>query len=144
VSMRAVAVGGFPSVRARRVVGGGVVPIDIKAQRLQKLVAMLERWAIWCESYRVNLGFPRSAVVLATGGSDMVRSSEQSDREERRQCEVVDAVVGDLPPACRAAVNQRYGLAPQAVRFNRVSEVEVLQHAHDMLMVALSKKGIDI
>jgi hypothetical protein len=131
-------------VMVRRVDAVGVRPSSVE-ERLPRLIHLLERWALWSESFRMRLGYPSNSPGLSSGEGFGVRAESQADRIELNNCTLVDTAVGDLPPAQRAAINKRYGLAHAGVfRFPRDNYATLLDDAHEMLLKSLPRKGVDI
>jgi hypothetical protein len=142
-AVRSMAAVGVPGPRAQRVVGVVRVNADDAQCRLDRLYALLEDWARWCGGFKPHLGYPRRVPGVVSGLSDMARGEDQRGRHECQRLGLVDAAVDDLPPMHRAAINQRYGVAA-VFRFPRGNYVELLAEAHELLIVLLAKKTIDI
>ncbi|MFT4171770.1 MAG: hypothetical protein QM639_04370 [Rhodocyclaceae bacterium] len=128
-------------------VAGDVVCIDLERLALERLVrlqVLLEDWAVWCEGFQEDLGYRRRVAGMVSGGSDTQRSEDNESAYVGRRCELVDAAIDDLPPAQRIAIHVRYGLMASVVRYPRDNHVQLLDEAHQALIRALRRKGVDI
>lgn len=107
--------------------------------RVEALVGLLEDWARWQRGYRMKLGFPTRSAVVANGAStDFESMCEASDADVMG---AIDAAVDDLPPAHRAAVMRRYGVAA-VFRFPRDNYESCLVAAHEALLDVLPRRGV--
>ena len=123
-----------------------VVRVDISRsveQQLDALRCMLEDWAQWQGGYRMRLGYPTRSISAGGGGSVECRHDDLYASADSAQFEAIDAAVDDLQPAQRAAIYRRYGIAA-VFRFPRDNYAACLDQAHDALMRALPRKGVDI
>lgn len=112
-------------------------------ERLERLCFMLEDWAQWQQGYRMKLGYPTRS--LSGGGCRAVETSYEDlyASVDNAMFEAIEAAVDDLPPAQRAAVCRRYGIAA-VYRFPRDNYAEQLDLAHDALIRTLPRRGVDI
>jgi hypothetical protein len=130
-------------VMVRRADAVGVPSMSID-ERMPHLVHLLERWSVWCEAFRVNLGYRRRVPGLISGDSHEARQADQADANANRISELVDTAVGDLPDDQRLAINLRYGMMASVVRSPRDDYAKRLAAAHESLLCMLPKKGVDI
>jgi len=121
---------------------GATQPISAAIdRRMPVLIAILEDWAHWTSSLRIDLGYPNRAAGFSTGGG--VYDGDESYTEmERQRMQSVDAAVSDLPAADRCAIHRRYLMS--VYRFPRDPYEIVLQRAHESLMILLPRKGVDL
>lgn len=111
-------------------------------RRLDALARMLDDWAGWQRSYRMRLGYPTRSLSGA-GGTTECSYDELYASVDAAMFEAIDAAIDDLQPIQRAAVLRRYGVAA-VFRFPRENYAEQLDRAHDALMRALPRRGVDI
>ena len=104
------------------------------------LVVLLEDWAAWVRSYRMNIGWRSRSVGMESGYCSKDFDSMLSDVEDEL-FRKVDAAINDLPPAQCAAINRCYGICA-VFRFPRMNYQQLLLEAHESLLVSVSKKGI--
>lgn len=105
------------------------------------LISLLEGWASWQANYRPKLGYPsRSLSCYCEASTDF---DEMCDEVDSQMFATIDVCVQDLPPAQRAAIMRRYGIAA-VFRFPRDNYAEMLQAAHERLMVVLPRKGVEV
>lgn len=131
-------------VAMRRVVRGGAVDgvcVVPAGQRLAKLVAVLEDWADWCRSMRVDLGYPNRAAGCVGGGS-VLSSDHVYEGADAGVMQAVDAAVADLSPTQGAAVLRRYDLAAVFRFRDRYPYERAIEEAHDALLVSLPRRGV--
>ena len=106
------------------------------------LVGLLEDWARWQrhEDYGMRLGYPTHSAGF--GGRGGIHSFEDLCEEvDGETMRTVDAAINDLPPAQRAAIMRRYGVA-SVFRFPRYNYEECLAEGHEALMGALARRGV--
>lgn len=105
------------------------------------LVVLLEDWAKWQQGYTMKLGYPSHSAGMGSGGS-VSSFDDLCDQTDNATMKAVDGVVQeDLSPIERAAILRRYGVAA-VFRFQRENYADVLQQAHERLMVLLPRKGV--
>lgn len=105
----------------------------------QKLTFLLEEWALWMRRGGYpELGYPRSSVGFASGGISCWDDLEISVDAIRNHS--VEAAVGSLPAINASAIHRRYLGA--LFRYESQSYAQALDEAHDILLVALPKRGV--
>lgn len=103
----------------------------------------LKMWAAWQRRDRPRLGHPSKAVGFSTGGISCW--DDVFEGTESWVCGEVDAAVEDLAqahPAQAAAIAHRYLYA--VYRFPRANYAGTLGEAHDWLVRALIRRGVDV
>lgn len=117
------------------------VEIDMQATRreLDALIVLLEDWADWQHGHRYSKGLGYPAHSPGMGGARISSFDDMADEVDAATMRIVDAAVNDLPPAPRAAIMRRYGIAA-VFRFPRNNYAQCLSIAHDELMTKLSPR----
>ena len=114
---------------------------EMKRAQVDKVVSILEDWAMWQRAYVVFLGAPRRSLGFDLGGSAVTAESGEQNREvdDRDRCMVVDACIDSLKvPAQRAAIHRRYLSAVYRMR----DYEQALCAAHEALLVAFLDKRL--
>ena len=114
---------------------------EMKRAQVDKVVSILEDWAMWQRAYVVFLGAPRRSLGFDLGGSAVTAESGAQTREvdDRERCKIVDACVDSLEvPAQRAAIHRRYLSAVYRMR----DYEQALCAAHEALLVAFLDKRL--
>ena len=114
---------------------------EMKRAQVDKVVSILEDWAMWQRAYVVFLGAPRRSLGFDLGGSAVTAESGEQNREvdDRDRCRVVDACIDSLKvPAQRAAIHRRYLSAVYRMR----DYEQALCAAHEALLVAFLDKRL--
>lgn len=106
---------------------------------VRRLIADLEDWARWSRGYTLKLGYPSRAAVLSSGYVSMA-FDEMCERADHERCKIIDALVDDLEPSQKAAINRRYLHA--VWRFPRNNYPEMLAAAHDELLRKMPMRGL--
>lgn len=110
-------------------------------QRMRRLVDVLENWATWQRSFRVNLGYRSRS--YSNAGCGATSFEDLCDESDAAMFSAVDAAVDDMVPIQRAAVLRRYGIAA-VFRFPRENYETQLLAAHMTLLSTLPRRGVDI
>ncbi len=108
---------------------------EMKRAQVDKVVSILEDWAMWQRAYSVFLGAPRRSLGFDLGGSAVTAESGEQNREvdDRERCKIVDACVDSLKvPAQKAAIHRRYLCSVYRMR----DYEQALCAAHEALLVA--------
>ena len=108
---------------------------------LQAITNLLNDWAEWMNGYNPNIGYRTRVPMLATGSSTTFE--DMLEQTENYAMQSLDASIESLPFLCRAAINRCYGVCA-VFRSNRSDRPYhlVLEEAHEMLIVAMKRKGI--
>ena len=105
----------------------------------ESLVILLEDWAKWQSSYREKTGFKHKSAGFISGGlSSFEDMCEQSDNATMR---TIDASIDSLLPAQAAAVHRKYGVCA-IFRFPRANFEQILEQAHDRLIITVKRRGV--
>ena len=114
---------------------------EMKRAQVDKVVSILEDWAMWQQAYSVFLGAPRRSLGFDLGGSAVTAESGEQNREvaDRERCKIVDACVDSLKvPAQKAAIHRRYLCSVYRMR----DYEQMLCAAHEALLVAFLDKRL--
>lgn len=114
-------------------------PGDLK-RTLESLKHLLEDWTRWQRGYTMRLGYPTHSPGFS--GNQGIRSFDDlCDEVDTRVMQMIDAAIGDLPPAQSAALLRCYGVAA-VFRFPRENYEEQLFAAHEHLLQELPRRGV--
>lgn len=106
---------------------------------LDNLIRLLDEWAEWCRNYAGRSGYPSQSAGFGHG-SGVHSFDDLCDQMECVVMAAIDAAIGDLPPAQNAAINRRY--LGSTFRFPRENYAEMLDGAHNKLLIVLPRKGV--
>ena len=110
---------------------------EAELERMQRLIGLLEDWARWMQAGHVRQGHHRSAIFCGAGQD----FEDMADDVSRMVNEAISAAIESLPPAQAAAINRRYGICA-VWRFPRHNYADLLQAAHDALIVSLPRRNV--
>ena len=91
----------------------------------------------------VRLGYPHKCTGLKSGGEDRRTDSWLEDEEQTiriRNCEAMDALIGDLAPAQCCAIRHIY--AGDVWRFPRDNKFELIEKAASTLLIGMNDRAI--
>ena len=103
------------------------------------LCNLLQDWAKWQASYRPRNGYSNHAAGFANGG--LKSFDDMWDQCVMTTMASIDASIGNLVPAQAAAINRCYGVCA-VFRFPRANYEDMLQQAHESLIVMVKRKGV--
>ena len=106
---------------------------------LSRLKVLLEDWAKWQASYRPRNGYSNHSAGFASGG--LSTFDDLCDQCDSTTMRTIDAGISSLVPAQAAAINRCYGVC-SVFRFPRLNYPEILEIAHESLMVIVKRRGV--
>jgi hypothetical protein len=104
--------------------------------QLERLESKLKDWAHWMEGYRPNLG-SHSSTFQSTGGHDF---ESLFSGVEKQVMKSIETAIDDLTPTQSAAIQSRY--LHVTWRFPRENYMEMLEKAHETLLVSLPRRNV--
>lgn len=102
----------------------------------ERLKAKLEDWAHWMQGYRPNLGTGQSCFI-STGSHDFESLFQGVDKQVMK---AIETAIDDLPNTQSAAIHRRY--LHIEWRFPRENYADMLDKAHDQLLISLPKRNV--
>lgn len=103
----------------------------------------LTEWARWMYSEPTRLGYPHKSMGIRTGGEDRRTEDWEEDENQAirlRNCEAMDALISDLPPAQCCAIRSIY--AGDVWRFPRENQFALLERASATLLIGMNARAI--
>lgn len=112
----------------------------------EKVDYWLNQWARWMRvrpADEMELGFPERAKPFIGGGES--RRGEEFEEDQnieiwKYNCQTMNALIGNLPPAQQCAVGHIY--AGDCWRFPRDNLFELLELAAETLLIGMHKWGV--
>jgi hypothetical protein len=104
--------------------------------RIDRLMQILDDWALWMKSDNHRLGYPSKSIGLSSGGESTVDSfDEMINIQDLSNVHVVDSVIHSLPGEQQDAIYHRYlhSKKPLAYEYK-------LDLAMDNLLTIVSKR----
>ena len=103
---------------------------------IDRLMQILDDWALWMKSDNHKLGFPSKSIGLSSGGESTVDSfDEMIDVQDLSNVHVVDSVIHSLPKEQQDAIYHRYLHSKKPIAFEYKLEL-----AMDNLLTIISKR----